>query len=539
MDNAAEAAIVEDAGELACTVLDDAGGELQRVDTRRLLAGMFVAGLDRPWSDTPLPPKGVLVQTDEELQAIRRYCQFVMVDPGRSSGELAAAIRAAAVLSRDPAFGGHDEASSGHGPAPHGSNGAAAPLRDASPRHRVTASSGIPKPRDDVHPGRAARAGILRLVRDGEAAPPAKGSWTQLRRWLGRSRSDSPDATGPHHRAALERLRDAWGESIGACDHGEGAPIRESITLARPAHACLVAAGDAAIRQVRQGTALAFEPLAEAAEAFAAAVAAAPDAMRWVQAVHANHAPAPNPAIAAATCLAEFGRALGMDRAALRDLTLIGMLGDIGKALLPREVLEHPGVLAPSQHALLKQHVTIGLDILSRAGTIPPAILRGVAEHHERLDGSGYPNGLRASAIGLHGRMAAIADSFGAITAARAYANPLSAQEALAALYEWSGSLFCRDLVEQFVLATGAFPVGTLVELQTGEVAAVVGRRPGSRLQPKLVVMTGADKGPPRSHGATSRMPEQAGHGHSVSIARGLPAGAFGLRLRDYFSTPT
>lgn len=539
MDNAAEAAIVEDAEELAYTLIDDVGGELQRVDTRRLLAGMYVAGLDRPWSDTPLPPKGLLVQTDDELQAIRRYCQFVMVDPGRSSGELVAAIRAAAVLSRDPALGGHDEMSIAHNPSPAPRDAAEAPLREVGARRRGGASSEMPRPRDDVHPGRAARAGILRLVRDGESAPAAKGPWTQLRRWLGRDRSDSPDAAAPHHRAALGRLREAWGETIGACDHGDGEAIRESITQARPAHACLVAAADAALRQVRQGTALAFEPLAEAADAFAAAVAAAPDAMRWVQAVHANHAPAPNPAIAAATCLAEFGRALGMDRAALRDLALIGVLGDIGKALLPREVLEHPGVLAPSQYALLKQHVTIGLDILSRAATIPPAVLRGVAEHHERLDGSGYPNGLRADAIGLHGRMAAIADSFGAITAARAYANPLSAQDALAALYEWSGSLFCRDLVEQFVVATGAFPVGTLVELQTGEVAAVVGRRPGSRLQPKLVVMTGADKGPPRSRGATSAMPARTGHGKSVNIARGLPAGAFGLRLRDYFSAPT
>lgn len=532
---------VEDAEELVYAVPDTAPGGLQRVDTRRLLKGMFVAELDRPWSDTPLPHSGLLVDTDEELQAVRHYCQFVMVDPARSSGELVAAIRAAAVLSADAA---PDDDDAWFRCSPGANEGAAEDPQGGSRRH--SARLGEPaKPRDDVHPREATRARILRLVREGEqGAPQPRGALSQVRRWFGIGRTGSADdasETGmPRQRHALQALRDAWGEAIGACDYGEGTPIREAITLARPVHARLVGAAETAIRQVRQGTALAFEPLAEAADALAASLASAPDAMRWLEAVYADNAPAPHHATGVAVRLADFGRALGMAHAALRELALIGLLADVGKALLPREVLGHPGVLKPSDYALMKQHVTIGLDILSRADAVPEAVTRGIAEHHERLDGSGYPRGLRGQAVGLYGRMAAIVDTYCALTAARAYANPLSADDALSALHEWSGTLFCRNLVEQFILANGAFPVGTMVELQTGEIAAVVDRRPGSRLQPKLVVMTAADKGPLRLAPGRSalRNPQQSGQGAQVRIARGLPAGAFGMRLKDYYATP-
>lgn len=544
--DAAETPVTETAEELVYAVPDSAPGGLQRVDTRRLLKGMFVAELDRPWSDTPLSQNGLLVETDEELQAVRHYCRFVMVDPARSSGELLAAIRAAAVLSADAAPGGDDSwiGDTWARRDPHAHEDAAGDAQ-AGARRNPARFAQPPKPRDDVHPSEATRARVLRLVREGEqGVPQPRGALSQVRRWLGLGRparaDDAPDTGIARHRQALQALRHAWGDAIGARDYDEGAPIRESIALARPVHARLVAAADTAIRQVRQGTALAFEPLAEAADALAASIASAPDAMRWLEAVHADNAPAPHHATGVAVRLADFGRVLGMEHAALRELGLVGLLADIGKALLPRAVMEHPGVLKPSDYALMQQHVTIGLDILSRAGEVPETVIRGIAEHHERLDGSGYPRGLRGQAVGLYGRMAAIVDTCCALTVARAYANPLSVDDALSALHEWSGTLFCRELVEQFILASGAFPVGTMVELQTGEIAAVVDRRHGSRLQPKLVVMTGADKGPLRRHSTqpAPHDPKQPGQRVQVRIARGLPAGAFGMRLKDYYATP-
>jgi HD-GYP domain-containing protein (c-di-GMP phosphodiesterase class II) len=539
MNMQADTTAAEDIEEIVYAATDAADDGRLRVDARRLLKGMFVAELDRPWSDTPLPRSGLSIETDEELQAIRSHCQFVMVDPARSPEELVAAIRAAAKLSGDRMLSGEDELWDKRST---GRDGDATP---AKARRRTAASGAAPRPRDDVRPSEASRARVLRLVREGEQAPSSeRGPLSQVRRWLGLGRrspsEDAPDTEVARHQQALQALCGQWGDAIGACGYDAGAPIRDSLPLARPVHARMVTVADMAIRQVRQATALAFEPLAEAADGFAASLAAAPDAMRWLDAVHADNAPTPNPALGVALRLGEFGRALGMAHDSLRELVLIGLLADVGKALLPRELLDHPGVLKPSDYALVQQHVTIGLDILSRSGSVPEPVLRGIAEHHERLDGTGYPHALRGDAIGLYGRMAAIVDTFCALTAARAYANPLSAESALSALDDWSGPLFCRRLVEQFILVNGAFPVGSLVELQSGEVAAVVERQPGSRLQPKLVVMTGPDKGPARPRrDAPPADRGPVGRRSPVRIARGLPAGSFGLRLRDYYATPT
>jgi HD-GYP domain-containing protein (c-di-GMP phosphodiesterase class II) len=534
--------VAEDNAGIVYSMPEAGPGGLLRVDTRRLLEGMFVAELDRPWSDTPLPQNGLLIDSADVLQAVRHYCRFVMVDPVRSSSELLAAIRAAAVLSTDPGLAGDDVWS----PAGGAGQGSDPTGHDAQPSARRTApirrpGGAEPEPRADVHPSEAARARVLRLVREGERAPSAPGgTLAQVRRWFGMGRrsqqpGDSPNTEVQRHRAALQALRDTWGDAIGQCEYAEEPPIRESIALARPVHARLATAASTAIRQIRQETAPALEPLMQAADAFAASVAAAPDAMHWLDAVYTNNAAAPNPAIGVALRLAEFGRALGMPHASLRELTLIGLLADVGKALLPRALIDHPGVLRPSDFALMKQHVTIGLDILSRSNQLPEAVARGIAEHHERLDGSGYPRGLRAGAIGLYGRMAGIVDSFCALTAARAYANPLSAEEALSALHEWSDALFCRDLVEQFILACGAFPIGSLVELQTGEIAAVVERRSGNRLLPRLVVITAPDKGPLRQRSDATQEGDPSRPRPAVRIARGLPMGAFGLRLKDYY----
>ena len=97
-----------------------------------------------------------------------------------------------------------------------------------------------------------------------------------------------------------------------------------------------------------------------------------------------------------------------------------------------------------------------------------------VEHHHERLDGSGYPNGLKGDQIPLFAKIAAIVDCYDAITSNRGYAESLSSQEAVRKLYEWRGKDFQAELVEEFIQAIGMFPAGTLIELTTGEVAVVV-----------------------------------------------------------------
>ncbi|HLT25938.1 MAG TPA: HD domain-containing phosphohydrolase [Zeimonas sp.] len=528
--------------------------EFPRIDARRVLPGMFVAELDRPWGDTPLPQGGLLVTNDDELAALRRHCRQVRVDPARSAPDMLDAIKAAAVLSRAHVLTLVDEHlsadSPANGPTPdpgggadNDSAGAAAGSRRGRAARRTAArhaGSLLPpaaERRDDVHPSVEARARLraLLLASEGKPVRERSGAVARLRTWF-----FSSGKSGTPRLSSLETLRARYGEAIGATEAAEPAPMRENLPQARVAHARLVAAADALIAQVRQGSTPSLESLDEPVDDFVTVLQQSPDALRWAEGVYAQHAPRPNPASAVALNLACFGRALGMPAQSLRELVLVGLLLDLGKALLPRDLLEHPGVLAPHDYALVQQHVAIGLDLLERSGTLAPHVLRAVAEHHERLDGSGYPRRLRGDEIGLLGRMAAIVDAFSGLTAVRAYANPLSVEDALSALNEWSESLFCRDLVERFVLSIGVFPVGTLVELRGGEIAAVVDRPRGERLLPRLVVLTGPDKGPlrPMRDRSGRQEPDEVYSGAQVRIARGLPAGAYGLRLPDYYGRP-
>jgi hypothetical protein len=152
------------------------------------------------------------------------------------------------------------------------------------------------------------------------------------------------------------------------------------------------------------------------------------------------------------------------------------------------------------------------------------------------MNGSGYPVGLLGDESGGIGRIAGIVDCFAALTNHRPYAAAVSSYEALRSITGWAGEYFHEALVQQFVSSVGVFPVGSLIELSTGEVAVVVSHNKLRRLKPRVLVVTGPDK---------TRLPHPAmidllydprvGGDEGVFIKRGLASGAYGLDLRDYY----
>jgi HD-GYP domain-containing protein (c-di-GMP phosphodiesterase class II) len=192
-------------------------------------------------------------------------------------------------------------------------------------------------------------------------------------------------------------------------------------------------------------------------------------------------------------------------------------------------------MLSPAEFELVKGHVALGLAALEGSAGLTPAVLEGIAQHHERLDGSGYPNGLKSEQIGVYGRMTAIADSFSAMITPRPYANASSAQETLLSLYEWGGTSFSAPMIEQFVQAIGVFPVGSLVELSNGEVAVVVAHNRVRRLEPKVLVLTWPDKSPLAKPIERDLFEMGKSSRTRLRIMRGLRMNAFGLKLRDYY----
>lgn len=174
-----------------------------------------------------------------------------------------------------------------------------------------------------------------------------------------------------------------------------------------------------------------------------------------------------------AILLANFGRFLGMSEAKVHDLSYAGFLHDLGKIQIPDEILHKPGRLTDAEMEVMKGHVTHGVDYLETTD-LDSKLIRVISEHHERLDGLGYPAGIEGDAISYEGRMLAIVDMYDAITADRVYKAGMSSQKAFSILMNDAPSRLDQHLVQQFIKCMGIYPVGSLVLLSNERLAMVI-----------------------------------------------------------------
>lgn len=187
--------------------------------------------------------------------------------------------------------------------------------------------------------------------------------------------------------------------------------------------------------------------------------------------------------------MAAFARALEMPREIIREVAIGALLHDVGKARIPDEILNKPGKLTDAEFERMKNHVVQSKIILLSTPGISPIAVDVAAQHHERFDGSGYPNALSGEAISLHGRMAAIVDVYDAITSERVYHKGLPPTEALRRLLEWSSNHFEPRLVQAFIRSVGIYPTGSLVRLESRRLAVVLTQHPDKPTQPGVKVI--------------------------------------------------
>lgn len=188
-----------------------------------------------------------------------------------------------------------------------------------------------------------------------------------------------------------------------------------------------------------------------------------------------------------------FGLHLGLERRELREIGLGALLHDVGKVFLPWEILSKPEALTAAETALVRRHPEDGYERLAEAGGFPEAALDIVRHHHERLDGSGYPHGRAGLDVALGVRLVGLVNTYDALTSARPYRRPLPADQALQQLYNAADATFGAPLVQEFIRCVGIYPVGSLVELDNGAAALVLGSRPDSRIQPTVLLLRTPD----------------------------------------------
>jgi HD-GYP domain-containing protein (c-di-GMP phosphodiesterase class II) len=340
--------------------------------------GMYIAELDRPWTETPFMFQGFHLRTDKQLEALRRFCKHVFVDAARS--ELP-------VMVRSPA----------HAPA-------------------TTA------------PGFSTK---------GTAQYPEQ------------SRVEN---------------------EIGVCAELYLQTVRALRDMLQPP-----LDGAAVVRALNR---------------LADSVVRNPDALLLMSKMRKTEVAAHARALQVSIYMMVFGRFLQLEREQIETLGLLGLLQDVGKTRLPEALLaKREEELSGEEIDMLKKHVELSAHVLGVTPGLPAKFAPLALLHHERQDGKGYPRALKGYQIGLYGSIAAICDSYDAFLAPAPSGEGRSPSAAVSLLLKDRGSAYHGPLVEQFIRCMGSFPVGTLVELTSGEVGVVVAEHLLQRIKPKVMLV--------------------------------------------------
>lgn len=460
-----------------------------KVPSQALTRGLFVAELDRAWNETPFLFQGFRIENARELNTLRGACKWVVVDPAHSDPE---ALRA--VTQALQALGA--------------GNDAAGALPDPNADDAVNAPA-----------GRGTAVAWLRREAAAVGAPrPARRRLSQCPPFVERrARDRSPLVAGE---VALVRYR-------------HEVAFEQEIELAQAAATTASEVLRAVHEEVARGTQPGLAELMACAQELVVSIVRNPDPLQWLLQVRDRDAAAHTHGVRCAVYLLALARHLGFAPSELMHMASIGLLLDLGKARLDPALLQRAGPLTPAELGTVQQHVQLGLQAVAAGGALPEPVIRGIAEHHERADGSGYPRQLPDSSISIYGKMAGLADSFAAMTTARPHAAARSPFEAMKVLNGEAGTRYPAPLVEQFLKAVGMYPTGTPVELSNGQLAIVVCQNRVRQMEPRLLVLTDTRKKPlERPHELDLlKQPSGVVNGKDLRIERGLPHGLPGIDL--------
>jgi len=269
--------------------------------------------------------------------------------------------------------------------------------------------------------------------------------------------------------------------------------FRKELKVARKVHQRTRGYIDTLLDDVRLGNSLDTETARELVGEIADSISRSPNAMLWLTHMKKRDEYTSIHCMNVCILALTFGRSLGIDRKQLDMLGLGALLHDIGKMHVPLEILNKPGRLTDEEFDIVKSHSMSGYNLLREKKDMSGDVLDIVRSHHERINGRGYPDGLTGDFIGLLVQITSIVDVYDAITSDRCYHDGIAPHDALKNMFDWAGDNFDASLVENFIKCLGIYPIGSMVELNTGHIGIVVSASEKARLRPIILVVINKD----------------------------------------------
>ncbi|SAL48734.1 two-component response regulator [Caballeronia udeis] len=259
-------------------------------------------------------------------------------------------------------------------------------------------------------------------------------------------------------------------------------PVSEEIGHARRLFESASNEMKVVFQQARMGRAVSGESMMPLVQSIAASVMRNPYALTSVARLKHHDGYTYMHSVAVCALMSALARELGLDEQGVLEAGTAGLLHDLGKALMPLAVLNKPGKLSVEEFEVAKKHSFDGWQMLQSAD-VSAGVLEVALHHHEKVNGGGYPHGLKDKAIPLLARMGAVCDVYDAVTSERPYKSSWHPTHALRSMASWDGQ-FDKAILAAFINMIGIYPVGALVRLESGFLAVVIDQSNGSILMP-------------------------------------------------------
>jgi HD-GYP domain-containing protein (c-di-GMP phosphodiesterase class II) len=521
--------------------------------------GMFVCELDRPWLGTPFMLEGLLIEDDEQITTIASLCKFVYVDRTVSAGRhFIAAPKQQLAIKRDGTITQvYIDANTGK----RTSNSINKSTRLGTPNVKFSFLDIL----KEIHSAnQAALSGEkntsnsdalfkVQYLNDNKVVEISDDKSTDnttlatqiktdfsnfisgLTSWGGQQKNLKSNIDKNALKTDLAKNEDRHdGYKITIFD--EALPVEDEIAVIYP----IYEKSQLATKEMFEALALDHEidltKIHESLDGMVESIERNPDALLWLAKLKQTDDYSYNHAMSVSITLMALANFMSLPKKQVKDIGLAGLLQDIGKVKIPTELLHKQNKITHDEFEILKKHVEHALALLEATESISSTVILTVSQHHERIDGSGYPYKLSGNQISLTGQMAGLIDTYCALTTNKVYAKGVYNQIALEEIHSLRGFKFNGVLIDQLVQFLGMYPVSSLVELNSGEVGVVIQQNSVRRLLPRIMVLLNPDKTRNKYPAIINLINSPlTPTGEPYKIVRGLPPDSYDLSANNYY----